>query len=72
MRNPGNGDEQDVQEPESEREEDKDGRVGLEERNNGSCTRCELEYVMEDEIDEQHTGEDDGGDRNSDSELDSE
>lgn len=72
LRDPGNGDEQDVQEPESKGEEDKDGRVELEERNNASRSRRELEYVMEDEVDEQHTGEVDGGDRNSDSELDSE
>lgn len=77
LTNPDDNEEQDVQEPESEGEEDKNRPTGLEleEKNNEGRSRRELEYVMEDEEDEQHTGrndrDDEEGDRNSDNDLDS-
>lgn len=70
LKDPGDDDKQDVQESEIEGEEDEDGRMELEERNNASRSCRELEYVMEDELDEQNTRKDDGEDWNSDSELD--
>lgn len=70
MRDLGNDNKQDVQKSESEGEEDKDGWVELEERNNASHFCYELEYVMEGKVDEQHNREDNRGNQNNDSEFD--
>lgn len=70
LKDPDDDNKQDVQDSESEGEEDEDGRVELEERNYTSRSCRELEYIMENELDEQNTGKEDGEDCNSDSELD--
>lgn len=73
MINAGNNDKQDVQEPENKGEEDKNRQVGveLEEKNNISRSYCELEYVIENEVDKQHIGENNRKDQNSDGKLNS-